>query len=109
MNPQFRASDAERRATVQALEQHTCDGRLTLTEFDERSERAWAARTGADLARLTSDLPATGENDGRSGGLACPAWRRGTTIALAAAAGVGLVGGLAQAAGAMPSGAMMCH
>ncbi len=77
MNPQLRVSDAERQATVQALERHARDGRLTLAEFDERSEQAWAARTGADLARLTADLPALHDKDDRSRGLTRPAWREG--------------------------------
>lgn len=34
------------------------EGRLDLDEFDERTRRAWAARTYHDLAVLVDDLPA---------------------------------------------------
>lgn len=108
MNPRLRVSDAERRATVQALERHTRDGRLTLSEFDERSRHAWAARTAADLTTVTADLPPIPPEKPPSG-IARSAWRRGAIIALAATAGVGLIGGFAQAASAMPSSGMMCH
>lgn len=35
---------------------HT-DGRLDLTEYDERVQQAWAARTYGELEALTADLP----------------------------------------------------
>lgn len=56
-NPNLLASDAERREVVVALEQHARDGRLTMAEFDDRSARAWAARTAGELAEITDDLP----------------------------------------------------
>ena len=54
----LRASDADRERTVAALGEHLASGRLTLEEFDERSERAYAARTLRELAQLQADLPA---------------------------------------------------
>ena len=54
----LRASDADRDRTVAALREHVAEGRLTLEEFDERSERAYAARTLRELAALQTDLPA---------------------------------------------------
>jgi hypothetical protein len=33
------------------------DGRLTIVEFDERVQAAYAARTRGDLEDLTEDLP----------------------------------------------------
>lgn len=54
-----RASDAERREVIGALERHTADGRLSLDEFGERVERVWAARTRGELATITRDLPET--------------------------------------------------
>lgn len=56
-DPRLLVSDAERRAVVNALEHHTRVGRLTMAEFDERSARAWAARTAGELADITADLP----------------------------------------------------
>lgn len=58
MQRDLRASDAERRAVVQRLELALRDGRLTLAEFDERAQAAYAARTRGELDDLTADLPA---------------------------------------------------
>lgn len=54
---QLRIGDAERDAAVAALGEHYAVGRLTREEFDERAERASAARFDADLAPLFADLP----------------------------------------------------
>jgi hypothetical protein len=54
----LRASDAERERTVAQLRGHAAAGRLTVEELDERSERAYSARTLSDLAALVADLPA---------------------------------------------------
>jgi hypothetical protein len=53
---QLRASDADRELVITLLSEAAGDGRLTLSEHAERSERALAARTLGELARLTSDL-----------------------------------------------------
>lgn len=57
--PAVRASDSDRDQTVARLRDATGEGRLTLEEFAERADRAYAARTSDELAELTSDLPAT--------------------------------------------------
>lgn len=54
----MRASDADRQRVVGVLQRHAEAGRLTLEEFSERVEAAYAARTLADLAALVADLPA---------------------------------------------------
>jgi hypothetical protein len=54
----LRVGDAERSAVAARLSEAHAEGRLTLAEFDERVRDAWAARTAAELAPLTSDLPA---------------------------------------------------
>ena len=46
---------------MRTLGDHAAVGRLTLDELEERSSRALAAKTRADLAALTSDLPHEGE------------------------------------------------
>ena len=54
---EMRIGDAEREAAVGALGEHYAAGRLTKEEFDERSERAWTARTSSQLGPLFADLP----------------------------------------------------
>ena len=54
---QMRASDADRQAVVDKLHKAHDDGRLSLAEYDERVQAAYAARTYADLLLLTADLP----------------------------------------------------
>jgi hypothetical protein len=56
--PDLRASDADRERSVAALRHHAAAGRLTVEELDERSERAYGAKTLSELAELQADLPA---------------------------------------------------
>lgn len=58
--PDLRIGDAEREAAVAALGEHYAAGRLTKEEFDERSDRAYAARTRSALWPLFADLPPSG-------------------------------------------------
>ncbi|PXY19733.1 DUF1707 SHOCT-like domain-containing protein [Prauserella muralis] len=53
----LRIGDRERDEAVELLQEHVADGRLTLSEFDERAAQAYASKTRGDLARLTADLP----------------------------------------------------
>lgn len=53
-----RASDAEREQVVGRLRDASSEGRLTLEELAERTALAYTARSHADLAPLTQDLPA---------------------------------------------------
>ncbi|EIV92990.1 DUF1707 domain-containing protein [Frankia sp. QA3] len=55
--PDLRVSDAEREEVAQLLRQALAEGRLTFAEYDERVGAAYAARTRADFAPLTIDLP----------------------------------------------------
>jgi DUF1707 SHOCT-like domain/Cell wall-active antibiotics response LiaF, C-terminal len=55
--PAVRASDAEREQTVALLRDATAEGRLTLDEFSQRVEEAYAAKTHNALESLTVDLP----------------------------------------------------
>jgi hypothetical protein len=52
------ASEADREAAQAVLKSAFTDERLTQDEFESRVGRAWAARTQAELAQLTRDLPA---------------------------------------------------
>lgn len=51
------ASDADRDRAVDVLHEAAVAGRITLDELQERIDRALGARTYADLAPLTADLP----------------------------------------------------
>ena len=55
-DPEERLSDAERDQTVEWLRDHLLAGRLTLEEFSERVDEAYAARVRADLERLRAGL-----------------------------------------------------
>jgi hypothetical protein len=56
---ELRASHADRDQVVEQLRVAAGDGRLSAEELDDRLERALTARTYAELAVLTADLPAT--------------------------------------------------
>ena len=55
--PGIRIGDAERNATAESLREHYAAGRLDMDEFQERLDATFAAKTDADLASLTEDLP----------------------------------------------------
>lgn len=55
----IRASDEERGRTAAALGDHYTAGRLTLEEFHERLDKAYAATTRDELDELVADLPGT--------------------------------------------------
>jgi uncharacterized protein DUF1707 len=54
---QMRASDADRERVVEHLRTALQEGRLDLGEYDERMQRAYAAKTYGDLDGLLTDLP----------------------------------------------------
>jgi len=90
----MRASHADREQVVEALKDAFVHGRLTKDELDARAGRALAARTCAELAALTADIPPARAASGLTRPLV-PAWRRplvraaawsGGCLALAAAA-----------------------
>jgi hypothetical protein len=55
--PELRASHEDRERAADVLRVAAGDGRLTPAELDERLELALTARTSAELAALTADLP----------------------------------------------------
>ena len=57
----LRIGDAERDQAVSLLSDHFVAGRLTQTEFEERSEQATQARYVSDLTPLFDDLPSPAE------------------------------------------------
>jgi hypothetical protein len=52
-----RASDAERESVVRIVQQAGADGRLTLTETEERLAGIYAVRFRHELTPFTEDLP----------------------------------------------------
>ncbi len=57
--PAIRASDRDREAGLQRVQEAFAEGRLDDAEFDERMRAALTARTQAELDVLLADLPAT--------------------------------------------------
>jgi uncharacterized protein DUF1707 len=53
----LRASDADRDEVAERLREAAAEGRIDLAELDTRLERALTAKTYAELAPLTADLP----------------------------------------------------
>jgi hypothetical protein len=56
-DPRIRASDADRDRTAALLREHHAAGRLTAEEFNERLDKAYAAKTLGELDELLVDLP----------------------------------------------------
>jgi Domain of unknown function (DUF1707) len=54
----LRAADTDRERVAELLRCAHGEGRLDLGEYDDRVQRAWAARTYGELERLVADLPA---------------------------------------------------
>jgi len=57
-DPRIRASDEDRDRVASLLREHHAAGRLTVEEFNERLDNAYAAKTLGDLDEILSDLPA---------------------------------------------------
>jgi len=53
----MRVSDSDREQAADVLREAAGQGRISLDELDERLESAYAAKTYADLAAVTHDLP----------------------------------------------------
>jgi len=76
----IRVGHADREQAIEALKDSFAQGRLTKHELDARAGQAFAARTRADLAALTADIPpapavATPAAAGPARGLASPCRR----------------------------------
>jgi hypothetical protein len=65
--PALRASDADRERVADQLRQASGEGRLTVDELDERLNDCYAAKTVADLARLTVDIIPGGQAPAATG------------------------------------------
>ncbi|MGW8062845.1 DUF1707 SHOCT-like domain-containing protein [Streptomyces ziwulingensis] len=58
--PELRASDADRERVAEVLRDALAEGRLDMTEFEERLDATYRARTYGELAPITRDLPVGG-------------------------------------------------
>ncbi|WNI27006.1 DUF1707 domain-containing protein [Streptomyces sp. ITFR-16] len=56
----MRASDAERERIAEILREAVAEGRLEMTEFEQRLDSAYRARTHGELEPLVRDLPDPG-------------------------------------------------
>ncbi|MGU3500600.1 DUF1707 SHOCT-like domain-containing protein [Mycobacterium sp. C31M] len=56
-NGSTRAGDAERAQAAQLLTDAAAQGRLSMSEYEQRLAKAYAATTHGELARLSADLP----------------------------------------------------
>lgn len=57
MSGELRASDADREAVIARLARALAEGRISVAEFDERAQTAYAATTLPELNLLMADLP----------------------------------------------------
>jgi hypothetical protein len=55
----MRAGDSDRQAVADQLKAALDEGRLDLSEYDERLQKTYTARTYGDLTGLLDDLPGT--------------------------------------------------
>jgi Domain of unknown function (DUF1707)/Cell wall-active antibiotics response 4TMS YvqF len=74
----MRVSDADREWAADVLREAAGQGRISMDELEERLELAYGAKTYADLAAVTRDLPQDGAALSPAGG-AVPASRIGGT------------------------------
>ncbi|MEU7582816.1 DUF1707 domain-containing protein [Streptomyces sp. NPDC041068] len=58
--PDLRASDADREKVAEQLRDAMAEGRLDMTEFEERLDATYKARTYGELEPITRDLPSHG-------------------------------------------------
>jgi hypothetical protein len=83
----LRASHADRERVIGTLKAAFVQGRLAKDEFDLRVGQAFASRTHAELAAVTTDLPAerTAAQPPLLAQVGQPVWRPGPVIAVATA------------------------
>lgn len=55
--PDLRASDQDRQGIADQLKDAVSEGRIDLSEYDERLAAAYSAKTYGELSQVTADLP----------------------------------------------------
>lgn len=78
----LRAADSDRERIAERLRQGHTEGRLDLTEFQERLERCYAAKTFGELRAVVRDLPREDVTHGRRGLGHSRPWRLAPLIPL---------------------------
>lgn len=93
LNRRHRLADAEREQAAQELRHALDDGRLTLDEYDERVQKAYAAGTAGELRPLLKDLlaPAAGKPSAPTAGQRKSWWIAGATTAAIIAVVAGII------------------
>lgn len=71
-NGSVRAADTDRIQVAQLLSEAAAQGRIQMTDYEDRLTKAYAAQTYDELERLSADLPGVGPSR-RSGGPCRPA------------------------------------
>lgn len=81
-DPNLRAADADRERVAEQLRKGHAEGRLEMSEFQERLERCYRAKTFGELKELVRDLPRESSQVGRPvGGTVAPwHWRMGSLV-----------------------------
>jgi Domain of unknown function (DUF1707)/Cell wall-active antibiotics response 4TMS YvqF len=74
----MRVSDADREQAADVLREAAGQGRISMDELDERLELTYAAKTYADLAAVTHDLPQAGTALSPAGAVPVPGRIGGT-------------------------------
>lgn len=85
----MRAGDADRKAVADQLKTALDEGRLDLSEYDERLQKTYGAKTFSDLDGLLDDLPGTAPVDRSQVQPATPAAPVGTPAPAAQPPGTG--------------------
>ncbi len=70
---ELRVADTDRIEVAQLLTDAASQGRLGMTEYEERLAKVYAAQTYVELDRLSSDLPGASTRPRRRGGPCRPA------------------------------------
>lgn len=83
-DPNLRVGDADRDQVAERLRTSHAEGRLDLSEFQERLGHCYAAKTLGELRELVRDLPRLGEQDARRsfGGLRPLRWVQSPLVLL---------------------------
>ena len=72
-NAERRAADTDRIQVAQLLTDAAAQGRLGMSEYEDRLAKVYAAQTYDELDRLSSDLPGASTRPRTSGGPCRPA------------------------------------
>jgi DUF1707 SHOCT-like domain len=84
-DPNLRAADADRERIAERLRTGHAEGRIDLSEFGERLERCYEAKTLGELDELVRDLPREERRDERRSLPWAALWRGAPWVPIAVA------------------------